>query len=143
MRYYEIKRIIAAPPERVWSVITDATRLADGTFSILKIEGEIVAGQKITLWSEVNPDQGFRIGVNRLDAPHEMVWSSGMPLGLFRGTRRFRLTPVAAGTEFHMREDYTGPLAGMIFKQIPDQNAAFEIFANGLEAACAGQEAGR
>ena len=132
MRFYEAKRVIAASPEQIWPILTDVTRLQNGQFSILKIEGAIAVGRKIKLWSEVDPSRGFSIGVDKLDAPREMVWSSGMPFGLFRGTQRFRLTPVAGGTEFHVREDYTGPMAGMIFKQIPDMTASMEKFADAL-----------
>jgi hypothetical protein len=32
-----------------------------------------------------------------------------------------------------MREDYTGPLAGMIAKSIPDLSPSFERFATGLK----------
>lgn len=132
MRFYEAKRVIAASPEQIWPILTDARRLEDGTFSIVKIEGDIVQGRKIKLWSEVDPSRAFSLRVDRLEAPRDMIWSSGMPLGLFRGTRRFRLTPVAGGTEFHVREDYTGPMAGMIFKQIPDMTASMEKFAAAL-----------
>jgi hypothetical protein len=32
-----------------------------------------------------------------------------------------------------MREEYTGPLAGMIFKSIPDLGPSFRQFAEGLK----------
>ena len=34
-----------------------------------------------------------------------------------------------------MREEYTGPLLGMIWKSIPDLGPSFEEFASGLKAA--------
>ena len=38
-----------------------------------------------------------------------MVWSGGMPLGLFTGTRTFTLTAKGDGTtDFHMQEVYAG-----------------------------------
>ena len=135
MPHYEIKRVINADPANIWSVMSDAKRLADGSFSILKLEGQIAAGQTIKLWSEADPKRSFAIKVSKMDAPVEMVWQSGMPFGLFLGRRRFRLTPVAGGTEFHMREDYTGPLAGMMFRMIPDLMPTFVKFADGLAAA--------
>ena len=70
-----------------------------------------------------------------------MVWWNGLPLGLFRGTRRFRLTEAEGGTEFHMREDYTGPLAGMMFRLIPDLAPSFRTFAEGLARAAEGEAA--
>lgn len=60
--------------------------------------------------------------------------SSGMPFGLFKGERTYKLTPKGDSTEFHMREEYTGPMARMIFKSIPDLNPSFKKFAAGLKA---------
>ena len=63
-----------------------------------------------------------------------MTWRGGMPLGLFSGTRTYRLTPAAGdAVRFDMREEYTGPLAGLIFKSIPDLGPSFVRFANGLK----------
>lgn len=55
-----------------------------------------------------------------------------MPLGLFVGERTYTLSPEGSGTRFTMREEYTGPLAGMIFKSIPDLGPSFRRFAEGL-----------
>jgi hypothetical protein len=62
-----------------------------------------------------------------------MVFLGGMPLGLFRGRRTYTLAAEAAGTRFTMREEYTGPLAGMVFKSIPDLGPSFRRFAEGLK----------
>jgi hypothetical protein len=63
-----------------------------------------------------------------------MVWTGGMPFGLFKGTRVFELTTTAAtGARFCMREEYTGLLAGVIGKSIPDLQPAFEEFAQCLK----------
>ncbi|HUO52800.1 MAG TPA: hypothetical protein VMT93_09785, partial [Gemmatimonadaceae bacterium] len=59
----------------------------------------------------------------------------GMPLGLFKGERTYSITPAGDGSvQFEMRETYTGPLAGMIVKSIPDLQPAFEEFAKALKA---------
>jgi hypothetical protein len=139
MPYYEIRKTIAAPPDRIWPTLTDAKRLADGSFSILSIDGCIAEGETITLRFEADPKRAFSIKVSKLDPQREMVWESGMPFGLFRGRRKFRLIENQDGTEFHMREDYTGPLAGLMFKAIPDLNPGFEKFAHGLRIAVEGK----
>ena len=87
------------------------------------------------LVSTVNPKRAFSLTVNTMDEPSLMVWSDGMPLGLFKGTRSYRLTPDGAGTVFSMDEVYTGALAGMITKSIPDMTDSFEQFADGLKEA--------
>jgi hypothetical protein len=55
-----------------------------------------------------------------------------MPLGLFTGERTYTLEPDGGGTRFTMREIYTGPMAGLIFRSIPDLTASFQQFAAGL-----------
>jgi hypothetical protein len=63
-----------------------------------------------------------------------MVWSGGMPLGLFTGTRTFTLTPRSDGsTEFTMREEFRGLLAPLIGRSIPDLQPAFDAFAAALK----------
>ena len=42
-----ISRNIAAAPEVIWTILTDATQLADGTFSIIKIDGQKIRGVTI------------------------------------------------------------------------------------------------
>ncbi len=43
--------------------------------------------------------------------------------------------PGNGGTVFTMTEDYTGPLAGLITKVIPDMSESFIQIADGLKAA--------
>jgi hypothetical protein len=58
-----------------------------------------------------------------------------MPLGLFKGVRTFTLTPQGSGaTKFTMREEYTGPLLGMIWKSMPNLQPSFDQFAAGLKS---------
>jgi hypothetical protein len=64
-----------------------------------------------------------------------MVWSGGMPLGLFKGVRTFTLSPQANNaTKFTMREEYTGPMLGLVWRSMPDLGPSFEKFATGLKA---------
>ena len=57
-----------------------------------------------------------------------------MPLGLFVGTRTYSLVPSGAGTTVTMRETYTGPLAGLIGRSVPDLQPSFDAFVRGLRA---------
>ena len=133
-----IHREVAAPPKVIWDVLTDATQLANGQFSIIRIDGEIALGQKIKLWSEVDPKRAFPIKVARKTSDR-MEWHGGMPLGLFTGKRHFIVTPSGAGATFEMTETYHGPLAGMMRKLIPDLQPSFEKFGNALKAAAEAQ----
>jgi hypothetical protein len=68
-----------------------------------------------------------------LKEPGQMVFRGGMPFGLFTGERTHTLQRQGTATSFTMREEYTGPIAGMIFKSIPDLGPSFQQFAEGLK----------
>ncbi|MGZ5353544.1 MAG: SRPBCC family protein [Actinomycetota bacterium] len=101
----------------------------------MRLEGTIAQGEKITVVSAANPKRAFPVKVTTFDPPRSMTWTGGMPLGLFRGIRTFTLTPSGDGsTRFSMREEYSGPLAGLIGRSIPDLGPSFRTFASGLKA---------
>ena len=57
-----------------------------------------------------------------------------MPLGLFKGVRTYRLKPNGDGTvEFAMQEVFSGPMAPLIEKTIPDLQPSFDQFAAALK----------
>ena len=132
---FEVRRDIAASAERVWSIMTDAKALQNGSFGITRIEGEIKPGGKIKLWSEVNPGRAFPLKVTGWIPGRSMTWEGGMPFGLFKGVRSYTLAPAPGGVSFHLEEVYSGLLSGLITKSIPDLTPSFETFANGLKAA--------
>jgi hypothetical protein len=133
---YAGARSISAPPETVWARLIDAASYPRWNPTVVKIDGTIALGQKIKLVSTLDPKRTFSLKVAELDAPRRMVWSSGMPLGLFTGRRTFTLTPRAdGGTDFAMEEVFSGPMAPMITKAIPDMTESFAQFAAALKAA--------
>lgn len=132
---YSVTRQIDAPRETVWSLLTDASSYADWNPAVVSIDGPIAQGNRIRLVSVVNPKRAFKLTVTAMEPPHRMVWSDGMPFGLFTGERTYLLREVDGGTEFSMTEVFSGPLAGLITKSIPDMTESFAMFADGLEAA--------
>ena len=134
MKHYEAETTIEAPPERVWGILTDAPAYAQWDSGVQKVEGRIAPGEKIKVVSEANPGRAFPVNVAQFEPAKRMVWSGGMPLGLFKGVRTFTLTPEGSATRFEMREEYTGPLLPMIWKSMPDLGPSFEQFARGLKA---------
>lgn len=132
MREFNVERSIAAPPERVWKILTDARTLGSGSFGITRIEGEIVKGGQLKLWSSAAPGRAFTLTVAEMVPNRLMVWKGGMPLGLFTGTRTFTLTSRGGGTKFQMREVYEGLMTGLIWKSMPDLGRSFAQFATAL-----------
>jgi uncharacterized protein YndB with AHSA1/START domain len=139
MRIHEASSFIEATPEQVWPVLTDIDAWPDWDSGVTKVVGRLAPGEKLTITVAANPGRAFPVKVAQLSAPERMVFRGGMPLGLFTGRRTYTLVPEGTGTRFTMREEYTGPLAGMIVKSIPDLGPSFRQFAEGLKLATAGR----
>lgn len=139
-RRYAVSRSIDAPASVVWGLLTDASSYARWNEAVVSIEGEIQQGSTIKLVSIADPKRTFTLKVAVGDAPHELVWADGMPFGLFKGRRTFTLTDRGSrGCDFSMVESFTGPLAGLITKAIPDLTESFDAFADGLKSAAESQ----
>ena len=132
---YETAIDIDAAPERVWQVLTDPEWYAEGNNGVVRLEGSLALGERVTVYSEVSPGRAFPVAVRVLDAPQRMVWGSGMPLGLFSGEREFRLDPADGGVRFVMTEEFSGLLLPLIGRTMPDLQPSFDHFAAGLKAA--------
>ncbi|MDH3194154.1 MAG: SRPBCC domain-containing protein [Acidimicrobiia bacterium] len=135
---YHVSRKIAAPPQAVWDLLSDTSTYADWNPAVVSISGTIAEGNTVSIVSIVNPKRTFKLNVTAVEPPRRMVWSDGMPFGLFKGERTYLVEPDGAGSVFSMTELYTGPLAGLITKTIPDMTDSFDKFADGLKAAAEG-----
>src|SRR5689334_3882116 len=135
MKYFEARSNIKASPETVWGVLTAGERFPQWDSGIVRFEGTIACGASVKVYVKVSPGRAFPLKVTELTPNRRMVFSGGVPLGLFRGVRTYTLDlDAAGGTDFHMREEYTGPLLGMIWKSIPDLGPSFQQFADGLKS---------
>jgi hypothetical protein len=135
MKSYDASATIDANPDTVWAVLTDAAGYPTWDSGVIKVDGRIAPGEKITVRSSANPGRAFPVRVTEFRPGERMQWTGGMPLGLFKGVRTFTLTPQqGGGTRFDMREEYTGPLLPMIWRSMPDLGPSFTQFAKGLKA---------
>ena len=134
-KQFHVTRTIAAPADKIWALLTNSSGYRDWNPSIVSLDGQIAPGAKIALVSTINPKRTFKLEVTELNRPTRMVWSSGMPFGLFTGRRTFTLTERGGSSEFSMTEAFTGPLAGLITRAIPDMTESFNQFADGLKTA--------
>jgi hypothetical protein len=134
VKAYEASSTISAKPEAIWAILTDGTNYSGWDSGVERVEGRIAAGETIKVYVKVNPGRAFPVKVIEFEPGRRMVWSGGMPLGLFKGVRTYTLSPQGAGTtKFNMREEYTGPLLPMIWRSIPDLGPSFTQFATGLK----------
>ena len=115
MMTYEASETIRATPEEVWAVLGDVTHYPDWDSGVERVEGELAPGAKLKVFSKVSPGRAFPVKVAELEPGARMTWRGGMPLGLFKGVRTYRLEPAGAGeTRFAMREQFSGPLLPLI-----------------------------
>ncbi len=135
MKSYEAAATIDAAPAAVWAVLRDSARYTSWDSGVDRVDGSIADGGKITVHTHVSPGRAFPVKVGIDETAGTMTWSGGLPLGLFRGVRTFTLAPTADGrTGFTMREEFRGPLLGLIWRSMPDLGPSFQQFAAGLKA---------
>ena len=135
MKSFATQTTIQATPEAIWHILTDAQGYPSWNSTVTEINGRIALGEQVTVHVKASPGRAFPAKVVAFEAPRQMVWTSGMPLGLFRGERTYVLHPTAVGVvEFSMREDYSGLMAPLITQSIPDLQSAFDEFAACLKA---------
>ena len=140
MKAFAAKTTIRATPERIWNLLTDAAGYNRWNNTVDKVTGKIAPGERVTVHPKINPGRAFPVKVTEFEAPRKMVWTGGMPFGLFKGARTFTLTPRQNGdVEFSMREEYTGPMAPLIGRSIPNLQPAFDEFASDLKRAAEGK----
>jgi hypothetical protein len=134
MKSYEASSTIEAAPETVWKILVDGGSYTDWDSGVVSLEGDIALGNRLKVTSEANPGRAFPVRVTEVEPVRSMRWSGGMPLGLFKGERTFTLQPRGEGeTEFKLREEYSGPMLGLIWRSMPDLGPSFEKFARGLK----------
>lgn len=130
---YRASTDIAAPADEVWATMVDVGRWHEWDPHVEEVGGTVVEGARVTVHTTLS-DRAFPVTVSELDAPHRMVWSSGMPLGLFRGARTFTLQERDGVTTYTIHEVFSGPLLRLIARSMPDLQPSFDAHVAGLKA---------
>mgnify|MGYP003556127030 CR=1 FL=1 len=133
MKSFSVSIRISARPEEIWAILTDAADYPSWNPTVEKVEGRIAPGQRVTVHAKISPGRAFPLSVTEFVPAKRMVWTGGLPFGLFTGERTFELTPSEGGVEFSMREAFRGLLSPLITRSIPDLQPSFEAFAAALK----------
>ena len=121
---------IAAPPEQIWKMLTNAESFLSWNSTIVKLTGKIAPGEKIELQSTLAPDRKFRLKIKEFDPNKRLVWGDAM------GTRIFTLNAKSIGeTRFSMSETIGGPIFPLFARMIPPFDESFNQFAADLKKA--------
>lgn len=133
---FRAHRRIDAPAERVWSAVLDVGSWAEWGTGVTKVEGVARDGGKVKVHSEVSPGRAFPVRVAIDGDRRLMTFTGGMPLGLFKGFRTFRVSPDGDGAVLEVHEQFSGPLVGAMATRMPDLQPSFEKLAEGLKNHC-------
>ena len=135
MKSFATRTTIQAAPETIWRILADAPGYPGWNSTVSRVEGRIALGEKVTVHVKAATGRAFPVKVVAFEPPRRMVWSGGMPFGLFKGERTYELLSAGTGqVEFAMHENYTGLLAPLITRSIPNLQPAFDEFAACLKA---------
>jgi hypothetical protein len=125
---------IAAAPEKIMALLTNAPGFTQWNSTIVSLEGQIQPGQTIRLVSTLDPKRVFKLKVSEM-TPTRMVWQDGFA-PMFKGVRTYTLSPNSGGTtEFSMVEVFSGLMLPMIKGSLPDFKPNFEQYVADLKKA--------
>jgi hypothetical protein len=135
MRAFSSSITIAAPATRIWKILTSTSDWPRWNTTVDRVEGNVTLGSVVKIYAKSNPARPFEVEIVEVEAGERLVWRSGTALGLFRGTRTFKLTPQYGRIRFDMSEEFTGLLAPLLTRSLPNLQPAFDEFARCLQAA--------
>lgn len=132
---------IAAPPERVWEVLTDFAAYPEWNPFIESITGRPEPGERLTVRINAGGTRHiFKPVVLQASAPRRLRWLGrlGLP-GLFDGEHDFGLKPEQGGTRLSHAESFQGFMVPLLWRELePATRAGFEATNRALQARAAG-----
>jgi hypothetical protein len=136
MKEFATTTSIKAAPEVVWAILTDGPGYANWNPEIVRVDGRISLGEKIK--AHVNLGGGtirqVTVRVTALEPMRRMVWTGGLPLGLFTGRRSFSIASgVGSLVEFTMRLHFSGLFSSAIAKSLGNRQPDIDALAAGLK----------
>lgn len=122
VRGYHTTSVIAAPPERVWRVLTDFSAYPEWNPLLADVRGRLAPGERLHL-RIVPLDRDTRVRVEALDPPHRLALGAWefLPFVL-RSTHYLRLEPTPEGhTRLQHGERFSGLAAPLLRRMLLDR----------------------
>lgn len=128
---------IAAPPEKVWGILTDFESYPDWNPFIIEASGRLARGERLEL--RMRPPGGkamtFKPRVLEVESSRELRWLGRLLVpGLFDGEHWFRLEPSGKGTLLTQGERFTGVLPPLMGKLLDRTEKGFDELNRALKA---------
>ncbi|MFW3169756.1 SRPBCC domain-containing protein [Geodermatophilus sp. CPCC 206100] len=140
MRSFEASTRIDASPEQVWAPLVDVGGWRDWDSGVDRVEGRVALGERLTLYATMIRSRPLVVTVTELRPGEVMRWRGGLPFGLAVIERTYHLDgQEGGGTVLTVREDHSGPLAGLLARTTPDLHPSFRQFCAGLKARAEGR----
>jgi len=118
---------IKADPAIVWKLLTTASDYPRWNSTVISVDGNIAAGEKIRLKSALAPKRTFKLQVKEFLKEERLVWGDG------QGNRLYTLVKKNETVTFSMVEKIGGLMFPMYAKYIPSFDQSFEQFAADLK----------
>lgn len=140
MRSYEAGTRIDASPDDVWAVLVDVGSWRDWDSGVDRVDGRVALGERLTINATMIRSRPFHVTVTEIRPSEAMRWRAGLPFATATIERNYTLDAQDdGGTVLTVREDHTGPLAGLLDRRTPDLNPSFRQFCAGLKAKAEGK----
>jgi hypothetical protein len=121
---------IAAPPERVWEVLTDFDAYPEWNPFMRSVLGSGETGSRVTVRIEPPGARGmtFKPTILTAEPQRELRWLGRLFVpGLFDGEHRLAIEPLDDGrSRFVQSERFTGLLVGLFAKTLAATQRGFE-----------------
>jgi hypothetical protein len=135
---------IAAPPERVWAVLTDLARYRDWNPFIVRASGRLAVASKLDVTFVPLGGRAMRFHpvIVRLDPERELAWAARLLVpGLFDGEHAFLLSRTSAGaTRLEQLATFDGVVVPLLpWKTGPGLRDGFGAMVHALAAVAEGR----
>lgn len=124
----------------MWALLTDVGGWRDWDSGVDRVEGRVALGERLTIYATMIRNRPFSVTVTEIRPQESMRWRGGLRFGLAVIERTYSLDAQdGGGTVLIVREDHSGPLAGLVGRSTPDLNPSFRQFCEGIKAKAEGR----